>query len=370
MKKYLAKQMKIRDENLKYDFLPSMMEVIERPANPLGAIIIFIIIIAIVSAVIWSALFKIDIVISGTGSISPKGGLLPIEFRSDGVVSEVMVSNNSEVSKGDLLVVLDDSSARRDLKSLQYTLGVYETQHQVYSALYSFLDSYSDDWNSIGDWVIDFDTSMEYASFVDEIMLQYKIFEINYFEADESYTEGMYISEKASILQAINNLELYINNTKKDIESISQTINDCFLYAQSDGIVTFLDTIFEGVSVSQGKPIGYLNPIDNQRIMQAFLADDDIGFINIGDTVNIKISAFDDSEYEYLHGRVLEIGDVGTNVDSIGSVYTITVEIDDLPSDNKVGMEGVVDVIIGQRSVLDYFLDPFIEGLQNSLREK
>lgn len=33
MNKYLNKRLKIREENLKYDFLPSMVEIIERPAS-------------------------------------------------------------------------------------------------------------------------------------------------------------------------------------------------------------------------------------------------------------------------------------------------------------------------------------------------
>ena len=43
--KYLKKHTQIREENLKYDFLPSMVEIIEKPANKMGTIILFLIIL-------------------------------------------------------------------------------------------------------------------------------------------------------------------------------------------------------------------------------------------------------------------------------------------------------------------------------------
>ena len=42
----------------------------------------------------------------------------------------------------------------------------------------------------------------------------------------------------------------------------------------------------------------------------------------------------------------------------------------DLPKDIKVGMEGSCDIIIGKRTVLDYFLEPFKEGFGSSLKER
>ena len=34
----------------------------------------------------------------------------------------------------------------------------------------------------------------------------------------------------------------------------------------------------------------------------------------------------------------------------------------------RAAMEGICDIIVGTRSVLDYFLEPFQKGLQESLK--
>lgn len=44
--------------------------------------------------------------------------------------------------------------------------------------------------------------------------------------------------------------------------------------------------------------------------------------------------------------------------------------LDKLPDGIKIGMEGNCDIIIGKRTVLDYFLEPFIEGFEGSLKEE
>lgn len=35
-----------------------------------------------------------------------------------------------------------------------------------------------------------------------------------------------------------------------------------------------------------------------------------------------------------------------------------------------MGADGTCDIIAGSRTVLDYFLEPFIKGLEDSLHEK
>lgn len=56
-----------REERLEYDFMPEMLEIIEKPSNPIGRIIIIIILLFITSAIIWASLFKIDVIVSESG---------------------------------------------------------------------------------------------------------------------------------------------------------------------------------------------------------------------------------------------------------------------------------------------------------------
>ena len=68
---------------------------------------------------------------------------------------------------------------------------------------------------------------------------------------------------------------------------------------------------------------------------------------------------------------VARIGDVAMNVENRGAVYKVEIEVEDIPKDLlKVGAEGMCDIIVGRRSVLSYFTEPFVKGLKDSLRER
>lgn len=72
---YLRKYRQQKDRTLKYDFMPSLLEIVERPAHIAGKWIIFLISLLLLVVLLWASLSKIDVVVVGTGEIVP-GSLL------------------------------------------------------------------------------------------------------------------------------------------------------------------------------------------------------------------------------------------------------------------------------------------------------
>lgn len=75
MTEYILKHSRKKDKELKYDFMPSLLEIIERPAHKAGTVIILGIFTLLISAVVWACLSKIDVIITSSGSIQPIGNL-------------------------------------------------------------------------------------------------------------------------------------------------------------------------------------------------------------------------------------------------------------------------------------------------------
>ena len=98
--------------------------------------------------------------------------------------------------------------------------------------------------------------------------------------------------------------------------------------------------------------------------------DEDITQLNINDTVQIKLSAYNDSRYEYVEGKIVRISDVPMNIEGKGMSYTVDIKLSEIPDNIKSGMEGSIDIIVGTRTVMDYFMEPFKEGLDDSLKEE
>lgn len=61
-------------------------------------------------------------------------------------------------------------------------------------------------------------------------------------------------------------------------------------------------------------------------------------------------------------------------IEGMGNVYKIEVEIDREGFNEEIklmsGMSGTVEIDVGKRSVLDYFLEPILQGMKNSLKEQ
>ena len=72
---YMKKHSKRRDKDLKYDFMPQMLEIIERPANKAGVVIIVGTLSLLVVFIIWASLSKTDVVVSSSGLVQPVGNL-------------------------------------------------------------------------------------------------------------------------------------------------------------------------------------------------------------------------------------------------------------------------------------------------------
>ena len=68
---YILKHSKKHDRELKYDFMPSLLEIIERPMHKAGTIIILSSFSLLIAAIVWACLSEIDVVITSNGSIQP-----------------------------------------------------------------------------------------------------------------------------------------------------------------------------------------------------------------------------------------------------------------------------------------------------------
>lgn len=368
MREYLNRQTKLREENLKYDFLPSMIEIIERPANRLGTLIMLLIIALIISAVLWASLFKIDIAVTATGTAMPEGGIVTLSSVRGGRIKEVCVEDGSYVRKGDVILTLEAKDAEKNLAECKYELEVLLVQREVYGIVYEALMADEETEELKAAYSKDY---KEYSSIAEAILLDNEIFtkELNKSDSEEE-KESMKEQYRLTILQNINTLDSKIAVAKLKLESAENEMNEYKITAPSDGKITQIDSIYEGMLIEAGSRVGCLMSEEKEKIFIAYVSDKDAGQIKIGDAVGVKIAAYDNTEYEYMEGKIVSIGDIALNMEKLGSVYTVEIRISNIPEAVKAGMEGSCHIIIGQRSVLDYFLEPFKNGLNDSLKER
>ncbi len=150
------------------------------------------------------------------------------------------------------------------------------------------------------------------------------------------------------------------------------------LRAPSDGIVNDVQITTVGGFVNAGEKIMQVIPVGDMLLVEARIAPSDIAFIKVGDTANVKVTAYDFSIFGGLRGVVRQV-----SADSIfdeaerQAYYTVLIETDKsyitkggqrLPI--VPGMICDVEIITGHRSILTYLLKPIEKAFDMALTER
>jgi len=107
-------------EGKEIEFLPAVLEVIEKPPSPIGRTIGLIIITLFVVTIIWACIGKIDIVAVAQGKIITSDRSKIIQPLETGVVSVIHVKEGQAVKKGQALLELDTTSTDADEARLSH----------------------------------------------------------------------------------------------------------------------------------------------------------------------------------------------------------------------------------------------------------
>jgi adhesin transport system membrane fusion protein len=150
------------------------------------------------------------------------------------------------------------------------------------------------------------------------------------------------------------------------------------LRSPADGIVNDVQITTVGGFVNAGEKIMQIVPIGDKLLVEARVAPSDIAFIKVGDTANVKVTAYDFSIFGGLRGKVQQV-----SADSIfdeaerQAYYTVLIETDRsyitkggqrLPI--VPGMICDVEIITGSRSILTYLLKPIEKAFDMALTER
>jgi len=144
-----------------------------------------------------------------------------------------------------------------------------------------------------------------------------------------------------------------------------------------DGIIQSLPSSSEGSVIAPGGTVAVIVPTTATALIEAKLSPRDIGFVNIGQKVRIKIDAFDYSRYGALDGVVKKISPT-TDADERGGVfYKVQVSIDkpyfgDAPGrfDLIPGMTGEADIVTGNKTVFQYLWKPVFTNISSAFGER
>jgi HlyD family secretion protein len=152
------------------------------------------------------------------------------------------------------------------------------------------------------------------------------------------------------------------------------------LRAKQDAVVLSVEPVSVGSVMASGAELISLVPLDSQFEVEADVDGRDSGFVQVGQTVDIKFDAFPFMRHGKATGSVRVLSADAFRVDDnnrpAGPYYKTRVSLDaaglyNIPSEFRLmpGMPVTVDVRVGERNMLAYFYEHFARPAQEAFRE-
>ncbi|PWB30211.1 HlyD family type I secretion periplasmic adaptor subunit [Pseudomonas sp. SDI] len=175
-----------------------------------------------------------------------------------------------------------------------------------------------------------------------------------------------------------------LNEKRTDLSKITATsiaiddrVTRTTVVSPVHGIIKLLKVNTIGGVVQPGSDLVEIVPLEDNLLIEAKVRPQDVAFLHPGQSAMVKFSAYDYTIYGGLKAKLELIGADTVTDDKGNAFYLIQVRTDrnHLGGDNKPlliipGMTATVDIITGQKSVLDYLLKPVLKARTEALRER
>lgn len=182
---------------------------------------------------------------------------------------------------------------------------------------------------------------------------------------------------RADLLSQLNKAESDVVLRSEELVKAERRANLQRLVAPVDGTVAQLSIHTEGGVVEAAKPIMAVVPNSGKLVAEVKLLNSDIGFVQQGQEVAIKLDAFPFTRHGTIPGKVLSISSDAVVDEKLGPVYVTRVALSKTAIDrgDKVvpilpGMVATADIKTGRRSFMSYLLSPIEQARLEAARER
>ena len=193
----------------------------------------------------------------------------------------------------------------------------------------------------------------------------------------ESRIDEHRLGLRANARAQLADVSLEISGIKEKLSALEDRQRRTDVVAPVAGKVKDIKITTVGGVVRPGEPLMELVPLDDQLLVEAHIRPQDIAFLHPGEKATVKITAYDYSIYGMLDGEVVDISADTLQSPDGQSYYRVRVRTDKsaLEKGGKElpiipGMTATVDILTGNKTVLDYLLKPFIKASRSAMRER
>ena len=367
---------------------------------------VYLMFTALVVAVAWAALAQVDMVTRADSRVIPVGREQVIASLEGGILRELKVREGEAVTAGQPLALLDPTRVEAQqnegrLKRLALLAMVVRLQAEAGGKPLAFpkeLDevpqvtqgeqaSYDARRRALNEAVasnqrnqalLEREVALAQSMSAKGLMSEVEVMRLRRQVNDLN----LVTQERVNRFRQDASAELVKAQTELTMLGEQQVVRDdilkrTVLTSPVRGLVKNIRLHTVGGVVTAGAPVMEIVPIDEQVLVELRIKPSDIGFVRVGQPVEVKLSAYDFAVYGSLHGTVDTLSPdamgEGTNpaTGAEASWYRALVRADatKLQAGGKPltvlpGMVGTAEIRTGRRSVLSFILRPMMKATE------
>ncbi|HHN0038545.1 HlyD family type I secretion periplasmic adaptor subunit [Pseudomonas aeruginosa] len=193
----------------------------------------------------------------------------------------------------------------------------------------------------------------------------------------ESRRQSVLAQTRRAMLDLLHESEQRAAGLQQELSKAEQRNRLMHLTAPVDGTVQQLAIHTAGGVVTEAQPLMVIVPSNQPVEVEAMLENKDIGFVRPGQEVEVKVETFTFTKYGVVHGTVVSISDDAIEDERLGLVYSTRIQLKEnsiVVGSQQValspGMSIRAEVKTDKRKVIDYFLSPLQQYVDESLAER
>ncbi len=422
-----------------HEFHPLNVEIEDRPLNPLGRAILWVIVSIITFSVSWLIFAKIDVVVSARGQVIPSGEIKILQPIETGVISKINIKEGDYIKKGQILMQIDPSVTETSLdlkvkdaqilnlqiKRIEALLSnkplildstlfeareeekLYEIQKSFYNKgiarydmkLFQVKAQYQSSLSEKSrlkmlltknlqrsknlESVLDIIAKKDYEELQKEVLNLKEQINIASYKIEESHKKIVEIEEeknsfisqfKDTKYQELQSLQKEQRDLQSQINTIKFQNQKQSIISPTDGYVAKLMINTIGGVVTPAEKLISIVPKNSPLIVKVNVLNQDIGFVKNNMQSKIKIDAFSFQKYGYFEGKIVNVGNFSIDDEKLGAVYEVKIE----PNGKTINVEGqeryleagmsvTAEIKVGKRRVIEFFIYPIIQYLDEGL---
>lgn len=168
-----------------------------------------------------------------------------------------------------------------------------------------------------------------------------------------------------------------MNEIKERMSALTDRRSRTELRSPVNGTIQSIEVSTIGGVARPGEDIIKIVPKDDQLLVEARIRPSDIAFLYPGQPAIVKITAYDFSIYGGLPGEVVDISADTIEDEEGNSFYRVRLRTYETELNRKgeilpiiPGMVASVDILTGEKTVMEYLLKPFIKTIGNAMNER